>query len=132
MITMNNWATQAVEKLESERKAVSGQREEIMAEAVITAIKDFCVQDEKFAQAVVQGGTFADCMKAVAKDVGRSISDIDAYKKAVRFYLPEAKVKMQLAIELTGNSTDENKPTAEPVTETPKQNMILDLADFFN
>lgn len=132
MITMNNWATQAVEKLKGERKSVSGQREEIMAEAVITAIMDFCVQDEKFAQAVVQGGTFADCMKAVAKDVGRSISDIDAYKKAVRFYLPEAKVKMQLAIELTGSSTDENKTTAEPVTETPKQNMILDLADFFN
>ncbi|MBQ2785942.1 MAG: hypothetical protein IJF02_05515 [Oscillospiraceae bacterium] len=132
MITMNNWATKAIEKLKGERKSVSGQREEIMAEAVITAIKDFCVQDEKFAQAVVQGGTFADCMKAVAKDVGRSISDIDAYKKAVRFYLPEAKVKMQLAIELTGNSADENKPTAEPVTETQKQNMILDLADFFN
>ena len=46
------------------------------AGAVMAALKDFCLQEEEFAQAIVQGGTFADCMKAVAKGVGNSISDI--------------------------------------------------------
>ena len=38
-----------------------------MKGAVLAAVKDFCVQDEEFAQAVVQGGTFAECMKKVVE-----------------------------------------------------------------
>lgn len=125
MITMENWATQAVAKLEKEKGTVAGQKEKVMAGAVLAALKDFSVQDEEFAQAVVQGGTFADCMKAVAKGVGNSISDLDAYKKAVQFYFPGAKVKVQMSIDLIGdaaNSGDEQKA---------QQNKILSLEDFF-
>ena len=112
MIFMKPWAMQAVEKLEKQKTDVKGQKESVMAGAVVKALKDFCDQDEEFAQAIVQGGSFADCMKAVAKGVGNSISDIDAYKKAVQFYFPGAKVKMQLSIDLIGDaaSTD-NAPT---------------------
>lgn len=124
MIFMNNWATQALEKLDKEQKAVSGQKEKVMAGAVLSAIKDFCKQDEEFSQAVVQGGTFADCMKAVATGVGNAISDLDAYKKAVQFYFPGAKVQMQLSIDLIGDA-------AAP-TELPKmEQKILSLEDFF-
>ena len=114
MITMNNWATQAVGKLEKEKAAVKGQKESAMASAVLATLKDFCVQDEEFAQAIVQGGSFADCMKAVAKGVGTSISDIDAYKKAVQFYFPGAKVKMQLSIDLIGDAAGIADPSAAP------------------
>ena len=63
MISMENWNTQAVEKLNAEKISVAGQKEKAMSGAVLSAIKDFCRQDAEFAQAVVQGGSFADCMK---------------------------------------------------------------------
>lgn len=111
MIFMKPWAMQAVEKLEKQKADVKGQKETIMAGVVMKALKDFGDQDEKFAQAIVQGGSFADCMKAVAKGVGNSISDIDAYKKAVQFYFPGAKVKMQLSIDLVGDAAGADAPT---------------------
>ncbi|MBP3478115.1 MAG: hypothetical protein J6K03_01360 [Oscillospiraceae bacterium] len=123
MITMNNWATQAVAKLEKEKVAVAGQKEKAMADAVVAAIKDFCLQDEEFAQAIVQGGTFADCMKSVAKGVGSYISDLDAYKKAVQFYFPGAKIQMQMTIDLIGDAAGDAKaPTGG--------GLILNLEDF--
>ena len=86
MIPMNNYATEAVKKLSDGKKNITGNKEKAMAGAVHDALKDFCLQDPEFAQAVVQGGNFADCMKAVAKGVGNAISDIEAYRKAVQFY----------------------------------------------
>lgn len=112
MIILGNWATQAVEKLEKEKKSVSGRKEEAMASAVMATLKDFSVQNEEFAKAVVQGGSFADCMKEVAKGVGNSISDIDAYKKAVKFYFPGAKVSMKLGIDLINNMAGEQEDAA--------------------
>ena len=37
-------------------------------------------------------------MASVAKDVGSSISDLDAYKKAVQFYFPGAEIEFQMKI----------------------------------
>lgn len=127
MISMNNWATQAHQKLDKEQKAVVGQKEKTMASAVLAAVKDFCTQDAEFAQAVVQGGSFADCMKKVAEGVGNSISDIDAYKKAVQFYFPGAKVQMQLTIDLIGDAAAPAKEDKPATTG----GMILSLEDFF-
>lgn len=128
MIPMNNWATQAVNKLDEERKTVTGRYEVIMAPAVAEQLKSFCQQDAEFAQAVVQGGTFAACMKKVASGVGSSISDLDAYKKAVQFYFPGAEVKMQLTIDLIGQAAGEDQPAQ--AEEGPKV-ISLNLADFF-
>lgn len=128
MISMENWATQAVNKLTEEKKSVAGQKEKVMAGAVFATLKDFCLQDEEFAQAIVQGGSFVDCMKKVANGVGNSISDLDAYKKAVQFYFPGAEVKMQLTIDLIGKARGEDAPNAAPA---PQPGMILNLADFF-
>lgn len=52
-----------------------------MKSAVRDALLEFCRQNEEFAQAVVQGGAFPDCMAAVAKGVGSSISDLEAYRR---------------------------------------------------
>lgn len=127
MITMTNWAAQAVDKLEKEKSGVKGQKEKIMMPAVCNVLKDFSIQDEEFAQAVVQGGSLADCMKQVAAGVGNSISDIDAYKKAVSFYFPGAEIKVQMSIDLIGKARGE-----EPAPEAPKSNgLLLNLEDFF-
>lgn len=140
MIPMENWETQAHEKLKKERKAVSGQKETAMADAVLDAIKEFCTQEPEFAQAVVQSGSFADCMKNVAAGVGSSISDLEAYKKAVQFYFPGAVVNMQLTIDLVGADADADELSgvseqlvaldAEPVAQQSKV-LTLDLSSFF-
>ena len=129
---MGDLAKQAVKKLTDEKGKVAGQKEKAMAGAVFEALKDFCLQDEEFAQAVVQGGSFADCMKKVASNVGQSISDLDAYKKAVQFYFPGAEVKMQLTIDLIGKAAEKTETTEQTETVAePVQTMILNLADYF-
>ena len=133
MMTMGNFATQAVKKLADEKGKVTGNKEKAMAGAVFAAMKDFCLQDEEFAQAVVQGGCFADCMKKVASGVGTSISDLEAYKKAVRFYFPGAEIKMAMTIDLIGKAAGDTEPVAEQTEQVTQATKVisLDLADFF-
>lgn len=115
---------QAKEKLEKGVKDVKGQKEGAMKRAVKETLLDFCRQNEEFAQAVVQGGSFPDCMTAVAKGVGGSISDLEAYKKAVSFYFPGAKINMQMLIQL--------EPTApEQATDENSGGILLDFSDFW-
>ena len=113
MKKLENHLSAALEKLGPQQvKAVKGSKERAMAGAVAEALRSFCRQEAEFAQAVDQGGSFADCMAAVAKGVGSSISDIDAYKKAVGFYFPGAKIQVQMTIDLIGDAAK-----AEPVEE---------------
>ncbi len=131
MIPMENWVTKAVDKLNRERKNVTGQKEKIMADEVFKAIKDFCLQDEEFAQAVVQGGNFADCMKQVATGIGNSISDLEAYKKAVQFYFPGAEIQMQMSIDLVGAAAKPEHVTEKVSHKHDNGKMFLNLEDFF-
>lgn len=131
MIPMENWATKAVDKINRERKNVTGQKEKLMAGEVFNVIKDFCLQDEEFAQAVVQGGNFADCMKQVAADVGDSISDLEAYKKAVQFYFPDAEIQMQMSIDLVGAAAEPEHVREKVCRKHDNGKMFLNLEDFF-
>lgn len=117
---MNNWYEQAKERLKQEYKEVKGQKERAMSSTVRDTLLEFCRQNEEFAQAVVQGGSFQECMTAVAKGVGSSISDLEAYRRAASFYFDGAKVKFQMVIEL------------EPAEAGPDQGgLLLNLSDFF-
>lgn len=100
IVTDTYWQDIAMEKTTKELEQVKGQKERVMAKPVLTVIHDFCIQSQPFAKAVAEGGSFADCMTAVAKGTGDSISDLDAYKKAVQFYLPDAEIEMQMQIRL--------------------------------
>lgn len=140
MDLINNWAEQAVKKLDGEQKGVSGQKEKAMLSAVCAQLKSFCRQDTEFAQAVVQGGTLGECLKKVAAGVGNSISDLDAYKKAVQFYFPGAEVYMELTVDLIGKArkkpakpepvADADEPV-EQVEEESSNILRLNLADFW-
>lgn len=111
----------AIDKLEAESKEkLSGSKEMAMKAAVLEALKDFCEQDEEFAQAVVQGGSFKDCMSTVAKGVGSSISDLEAYKKAVQFYFRGADVRFKMEIDVCPNRV---KPEEHTVS-------VIDLTSF--
>ena len=117
------WHEQAVEKLDKEYQNGKYDRyANAMKSAVRDALKDFCRQDEEFAQAVAQGGSFEDCMKAVAKGVGGSLSDIEAYRRAVSFYFDGAKVEFQMKITLT--------PAAVETHSTAEHGILLIFEDF--
>lgn len=132
---LENFLTEALEKLSaSQVKAVTGQKERAMAGAVAEALRSFCRQDAEFAQAVAQGGSLIDCMAAVAKGVGQSISDLDAYKKAVAFYFPGANIRMTMTIDLIGDAAKpEPAEPEQPALRLHKPEaptMVLRLEDF--
>lgn len=117
---MSAWHEQAEARLKEEYGKVTGQKEGAMKSAVRDAILEFCRQNEEFAQAVAQGGSFKDCMAAVAKGVGGSISDLEAYRRAVSFYFDGAKVNFSMTIQM--------EPAA---TEQDRNGILLDLSNFF-
>lgn len=121
---MSRYLDDALKKLDEEYKSGTYDKyAAAMKKAVRDAVEDFCRQDEEFAQAVVQGGSFTDCMKAVAKSCGSSISDLEAYRRAVRFYFPGAEIHMRMTIDLIGAAAGEDgEPSAAP--------MILDFTQF--
>lgn len=123
---MNEYLDQAINKLN--QNGHSGQKEKAMAAAVRRTLTDFCKQDGEFAQAVAQGGSFVDCMKKVAEGVGNSISDLEAYTKAVQFYFPGAKIRVQMSIDLIGDAakSEPEKSTAKPSAA----GLILDFTQF--
>lgn len=114
------WYEQADARLSDGYSKIKGQKESMMKSAVRDALLEFCRQNEEFAQAVAQGGSFSECMAAVAKGVGRSLSDLEAYRRAAAFYFDGAKVNFTMSIQLE---------PAEP--ETEQKGILLDLSDFF-
>ena len=128
---MNEWYEQAKSKLEAEKNSGNYDRyANAMKELICEKLCIFCKQDGEFAQAVVQGGTFADCMKKVAKGCGgTSLPDEEAIRRAVRFYFPGAGVKFHMELNLCADVEAEAETAAAvPVASTgPK---ILDLEDF--
>lgn len=138
----NQYTDKALSKLKEELPGIKGQKESAMKNAVAEALESFCRQDESFAQAVAEGGSFSDCMKAVAKGTGSSISDLEAYRKAVRFYFPQADVRFAMTVETgtkpaeTGTQaaktgTKPSEPAAIQTEDVPvPDRKILDLTDF--
>ena len=131
----------AREKLKKELPGVSGQKEGAVKLSVMEALLRFAEQDEEFAQAIVQGGSFKDCVAAVCKGVGNSISDLEAYRRAAAFYFPGSTVRFEMHIELApeaGAGQSETPSTAEavPLPQTRqaagggKGGLVIDLADF--
>ena len=95
---------------------ITGAHQQVMAPSVAQALRLFCDQEPEFEQAIEQSGkTFQDCMNYVDKGVSRSISDLDAYKRAVEFYFKGADVKFSMTIDLCGSvhstAQSEDKPT---------------------
>lgn len=122
-----NFYEQAAEKLKKEFGGVTGQKEGAMKAAVRDALLQFAKQDEEFAQAIAQGGSFKDCMEAVARGVGQSISDLEAYGKATAFYFPGSKVRFEMHIDLIGDAAGEER-TAEDGEKDG--GLVIDLSAF--
>ena len=118
---MEEFVSKALEKIEGGIAAVKGQKENVVKRPVADALISFCRQQEEFAQAVVQSEkTFADCVAHVVKGCGNSLSDIEAYRKAVGFWFPGAVVDMVLTICMSEFEEPEKEAVPETV-ETPKK-----------
>ena len=129
---MSEYRDQALKKIQAEYKSGKYDRYgQAMKADVLRQIEDFIEQNDEFAQAVVQGGTFEDCMKAVAKSCGQALSDVEAYRRAAAFYFPGAKVKMQLTIDLIGDAAKEPEPyTPKHAAEEKPSGLVLDFRSF--
>ena len=80
----------------------------IMYIETANALINFCEQNELFAEILYKTRrTFADCMEVVAKNHGKGISDIDAYRRAVQFYFPNAQIEFLMNITINGDAPDE-------------------------
>lgn len=135
-----NFYEEAQEKLRRELPGITGNKEGAIKTAVRDALLNFAGQDEEFAQAIVQGGSFKDCMTAVCEGITTSISDFEAYSRAAAFFFPGSKVRFEMHIDLVGEADalsvtgagagDSSPKGGAKRTEGAKGELVLNLADF--
>ena len=103
------YTEKAIEKLDSVNvNQLTSKKEKIVCDSVRNALKTFCLQDEEFAQAIVQGGDFKDCLKSALAGVTEAISDLELYIKAVGFYFAGAKVECEMKLNLGDGGFSDN------------------------
>jgi hypothetical protein len=113
----------AVEKLNAERTLTAAdQKAKAVASATADALIGFCRQSDAFAKAVVEGGSFEECCKAIMARCGNAISDFEVYSRAVKHYLPDATVEFEMRIITQDTSASGDSQTDNIIN--------LSLADF--
>lgn len=90
---------------------IKGKYQRAIAPETAKALTSFCEQEPEFAQAVEESGkTFQECLDSVCKNIGSSISDIEVYSRAVKFYFSTAKVHFIMTIDLCGDNGHKDPP----------------------
>ena len=70
---------------------------------------------------------FNDCIKSVLSGIGSACSDLEVFKKAVRFYFPGADIRMSMTINMSGDVEAAQKPlVARAMTFEEKQALEKD------
>ena len=94
--------SKATEKIKAELGGITGQKENVIKSSVADALILFCEQNEEFDRAIEQSDkTFKHCIAWILRGIGTSISDIEAYRRAVEFYFPGAKIDMTMTIRMS-------------------------------
>ena len=115
----------AIAKLRNELNSVRGDRRvSVIKQPVRDALVEFCYQSDEFAQAVCQGGTLNDCLKSILNGCGDAISDLEAYRRAVKFYFDGADIRFQMRIDLCASVKD--APAQRPKEKSP---IVLEMFD---
>lgn len=111
---------------------IVGKYQRAVAPKTAKALMQFCEQEPEFEQAIEQSGVdFQCCLDKVIKGVGESISDLEVYTKAVKFYFSTAVVHFHMTIDLSGD----NGHTEPPITMTqskPKSSLGLSLDELLD
>ena len=109
----------------------SGRHAQVLAKPVADALMEFCGQEPEFEQAIEQSGkSFDDCLKEITKGIGQSISDLEVYSRAVKFYFPVAAVRFRMEIDLCGNNGAADPPITQHKQEKPMNLSLDSLLDF--
>ena len=109
---------------------IKGQKQKAIASAVREALESFCEQESEFEQAIEQSGkTFQECLNSVVSGCGSCLSDIEAYRRAVKFYFSTATVSFRMEIDLCGNNGAEKPIT---MTENKKDTLSISLDDLLD
>lgn len=127
---------EAIKKLDEEKAGVDvkNRYKAVLWKPVYEALANFCKQNEEFARAVEQSDkTLDDCMSAVCRGIGSSISDLEVYKRAAQFYFPGCVVEMALTIRMSEYEAEGGNcqtPADTATEEKPElQEIKLDLLD---
>lgn len=112
-----DWRSKAKEKLEAENKAFKGGREaQAVRKYILKTLIRFADQEPRFAEVICNTTrTLSECCAAVVHNSGRVLSDLDAYRRAVQFYFPNAEVEFLMNVKLTGSA-----PTKEEMQSPAK------------
>ena len=126
---MNENYTTALRMIDAgEKEKPKNRYAQVLQRPVARALASF-IEDPEFADAVVAKGDtgFSECLEAVTKGIGRSISDIEFYRRAANFYFPGCGVRFKMEIDLTAGANGRNDllPGGEAVTA--KDAELLDL-----
>lgn len=113
-------------------KGIKGNHQKAIAPDTAKALTLFCEQEPEFEQAIEQSGkSFHECLDSIVKGIGRSISDLDVYTRAVKFYFSTATVHFNMTIDLSGD----NGHVDPPITMTqskPKSSLSVSLDDLLD
>lgn len=114
----------AITKLTDELTEFKGDRYgETVKSAVAETLMDFCNKSEDFAAIIAASDkTLSECIAAIMKGCGRAISDIEVYRRAVRFYCPDADVQFDMVISMPGKAEKQ-----EPAAQHAKLINIFDI-----
>ena len=121
----------AINKIRSEFKSARlSLKGQAVGPSVVDTLVSFCEQNSEFAQAVVQSDkTVGQCIDSTIKDCGRSISDIEVYRKAVEFYFSGATVHFNMTIDLGDDGfSNAPAPVTAPTENKPVQATSLQLS----
>ena len=118
-----DWRAKAKEKLEAEDKLFKGGRAAASVQSyVLRALLNFADQEPHFAEVVCNTErTFSECCAAVVHNAGEVLSDLEAYRKAVQFYFPNAEISFSMATIKPENATPNIPKPQEPAKEKPDQ-----------
>lgn len=112
----------AVQKIDQEVKDFKGDK---YGEAVYTyvanALREFCSQDERFAMVLYKTKrSLSDCIKEIMRGCGKSISDIEVYRRAAKLYFPNSEVEFVMKISIVGEEPNDKYLLKEPKEQSEK------------
>lgn len=119
-----------IEKYFSQK--ITGKYQSAVASATAGAMMTFCIQEPEFEQAILQSGkTFQECLNEITNGIGDSISDMEIYSRAVKFYFSTATVNFRMTIDLSGNNGAQKPDIKIKENENKTLSLSLDaLLDF--
>ena len=135
-----NICDRASEKLIAQMKAVETDKSlkgfeatavKYLCEPIGRMLMKFCYQNEEFAQAVERfDRPLIDLLREIANMSTRDkpgVSDVEAYAKAVKFYLPAGEVICSFRVNLPEERDDDLFDLESAVPEAQSSAIILDL-----